>query len=216
MCNGSISFQTELTLCQASYLHFSGSICIITSANHYNTSVDAAVVQRLENPFQTERLKERWSVWNPTVSLVLLRSQSARTSMTSCYFSSSTSASGFIPEIYWKSNSSCKENQLNLIGLHPFFVLSSPFVFVYMLPQSSARNEWSQTHGLAFMVIWSNQGTKIGHLNRYAWFSFDITCNLIPLNNHNQCFEGSMRCYLSFLVMLAVDCVQHLDVTQIK
>lgn len=70
MCNGSISFQTELTLCQASYLHFSGSTCIITLANHYDTSVDAAVVQRLENPFQAEHLKERLSAWNPTVSLV--------------------------------------------------------------------------------------------------------------------------------------------------
>lgn len=32
----------------------SGSACIISSANHYNTSVDAALVQRLESDFPVE------------------------------------------------------------------------------------------------------------------------------------------------------------------
>lgn len=36
----------------------SGSTCIISLANHYNTSVDAALVQRPESDFQVECLKE--------------------------------------------------------------------------------------------------------------------------------------------------------------
>lgn len=47
------------------------------------------------------------------------------------------------------------------------------------------------------MVIWSNQGMTIGWMKRCACFSFDIASNLSPLNNHNRCFVGSVRCYLS-------------------
>lgn len=36
----------------------SGSTCIISLANHYNTSVDAAIVQRLWRDYQVECLKE--------------------------------------------------------------------------------------------------------------------------------------------------------------
>lgn len=35
-----------------------GSTCIISLANHNNTSVDAAIVQRLESDFPLESLKE--------------------------------------------------------------------------------------------------------------------------------------------------------------
>lgn len=35
----------------------SSSTCIISLANQYNTSVDAAIVQSLEGDFQVERLK---------------------------------------------------------------------------------------------------------------------------------------------------------------
>lgn len=55
MCNYGISFKTEkLTLCQASYLHFQAVTCIISLANQYNTSVDAAIAQRLKSDFQVE------------------------------------------------------------------------------------------------------------------------------------------------------------------
>lgn len=54
----------------------SGSTCIINLANHYNTLVDAAIVQTLEKEFQVECVKECQLAlkkhWKQTVSLVLL------------------------------------------------------------------------------------------------------------------------------------------------
>lgn len=59
----SISFERYKTNLVPSFLPaLSGSTCIISLANHYNTSVDAAIVRRLWCDDQVECMREEWGM----------------------------------------------------------------------------------------------------------------------------------------------------------
>lgn len=71
MCNYGISFEKYKTNLVPSFLPaLSGSTCIISLANHYNTSVDAAIVQRLWRDYQVECLKECGGEFAESVVLI--------------------------------------------------------------------------------------------------------------------------------------------------
>lgn len=58
MCNYSISLKHKTNLVPSFLPALLGSTCMISFANHYNTSVDTAIVQKLESDFQVKCLKE--------------------------------------------------------------------------------------------------------------------------------------------------------------
>lgn len=71
----SISFERYKTNLVPSFLPaLSGSTCIISLANHYNTSVDAAIVRRLWRDDQVECMREdeEWFAENVAVIFMVL------------------------------------------------------------------------------------------------------------------------------------------------